>query len=268
MNNNITINILTRTSNRPNGFRQCYESVNRQTYTHIKHYVSYDNEKTFSYLEDFNIIPVKVSVKKKDKPKVDAQGNLYAPYNLYCNELLDKVEDGWVIFLDDDDRLFNDNVLYGIAKLISNCSKNTLIIGRMRYPNGKLIPSRESIEAEIIKQNDIGSPCVVFHSKFKNSACWDDYKRSDFRFIKQLESIIPHTIYTTKIFTQINNFGDFGRKTDINLKLPRSFYKSKMTYNLIPKYHVRLGNMYIFHPETYKRFFKKLILKFKTLLKF
>ena len=170
MNNNITINILTRTSNRPNGFRQCYESVNRQTYTHIKHYVSYDNEKTFSYLEDFNIIPVKVSVKKKDKPKVDAQGNLYAPYNLYCNELLDKVEDGWVIFLDDDDRLFNDNVLYGIAKLISNCSKNTLIIGRMRYPNGKLIPSRESIEAEIIKQNDIGSPCVVFHSKFKNSA--------------------------------------------------------------------------------------------------
>ncbi len=31
--------------------------------------------------------------------------HLLAPYNLYCNQLLNEVDEGWIMFLDDDDSL-------------------------------------------------------------------------------------------------------------------------------------------------------------------
>lgn len=267
--NHITINVLTRTSNRPNGFKQCYDSVRQQTYPNVRHYVSYDNEETFNYISGFDVIPVAViKESNQEKSRVDSEGNLYAPYNLYCNDLLEQVHEGWIMFLDDDDRLFHDGVLNAIVELISKSNEDTLYVGRMRFPNGKLTPSKEAMECEVIRLNDIGSPCVVFHSKYKDEARWDDYKRSDYRFIKQLETKISNIHFTNQIFAQINNFGDFGRQTDVDKQLPASFYKSKWRYYFIPKYHIKLGNVYIFHIETYKRFIKKVNLKLKTIFKF
>lgn len=266
---NITINILTRTSNRPNGFKQCYESVRQQTYPNIKHFVSYDNNLTFEYIKDLDVSPVEV-IKSKgiDKPQVDSEGNLYAPYNLYCNELLDKVVDGWIMFLDDDDRLYHDCIISELVKEIEKHSEDTLFISRMRYPNGKVLPSSASIKTSQIKQNDIGSPCVLFHAKYKASVKWDDYKRSDFRFIKQLEEGVPQKIFLDNIIAQINNFGDFGRQNDIDSKLPTSFFKTKLLWHIIPKYHQKVGDVYIFHKNTYQGFFKKVNLKLKHIFKF
>ena len=53
-----TLNILTRTSNRPNGFKRCYNSIKNQTYKKINHIVSCDNEKDLNYLNNYDDIEV------------------------------------------------------------------------------------------------------------------------------------------------------------------------------------------------------------------
>tara|TARA_R100000935_G_C2778650_1_gene140736 strand:+ start:19 stop:834 length:816 start_codon:yes stop_codon:yes gene_type:complete len=267
--NNIVINILTRTSNRPSAFLQCYRSIKLQTYSNINHIVSYDNKDTFDYIKELDIIPIKVLKPSGiDKPAFDNFGNVYAPYNLYCNDLLSMVNKGWVMFLDDDDRLFNDCVVKEIVDKIKENSEDTLFVNCMRYPNGKLKPSVYSLSNSRIKINDIGSPCVVFHSKYINKAKWDDYKRSDFRFIKKLESIIPNIVFSSNVTTQINNFGDFGRQNDVVYQLPFSFYKSNILWYLLPKYHQTVFGVKIFHSSLYISLKKRIVLKLKSFIKF
>ena len=52
MMKNPLINILTRTSNRPIGFKNCELSIKNQTYKNIKHIVSYDNDNDLTYLKE------------------------------------------------------------------------------------------------------------------------------------------------------------------------------------------------------------------------
>jgi hypothetical protein len=49
------INILTRTSNRPNGFKRCRESIENQTYKNIRHIVSIDNLNDEEYVKSHNV---------------------------------------------------------------------------------------------------------------------------------------------------------------------------------------------------------------------
>ena len=46
----VLINILTRTSNRPIGFYNCHQSVIKQTYKNIKHFVTYENDSDLKYI--------------------------------------------------------------------------------------------------------------------------------------------------------------------------------------------------------------------------
>lgn len=257
----ILINILTRTSNRPVGFKRCYNSIKYQSYTNIKHYVSYDNTEDLSYLNGLNLELVDVSNLNKEKTnlKTDDDGNQYAPYNLYCNELLNHVEDGWIIFLDDDDNLYHNKIIEEIVEMIGKIDdKDRLFIWQMRYPDGRLLPTNTQIRNREIKKNFIGSPCYMFHSKYKNQVRWDSFKASDFRFLLQLMQLIPNKVYLSKIITQINNYGDLGQRNDIstatwkNAKMPIVYYKTIFWY-LIPKYHKRVFGKLIFHKDTYKR---------------
>ena len=109
----ILINVLTRTSNRPLGFQKCHRSIQEQTYKNIRHIVSYDDCADLWYLKDLEISLVDVSkIKNTDTPKVSViENRVYAPYNLYCNALLEVVDDGWILFLDDDDNLYQSKVI-------------------------------------------------------------------------------------------------------------------------------------------------------------
>jgi len=50
---NPLINILVRTSNRPNFFAKCYQSIREQTYKNIRLIVSYDDEFTKEYTSGY-----------------------------------------------------------------------------------------------------------------------------------------------------------------------------------------------------------------------
>ena len=271
-NTDILINILTRTSNRPFGFQKCYASVKQQTYPHIRHIVSYDNKSDVSYLNGLGIDTVDVtSIQQPERSaEVDSEGNLYAPYNLYCNKMLDVVEDGWILFLDDDDNLFHNKIIEEIVSVMySDYNEDCLYIWQMRYPDGRLLPTNVQIEHQDIKKNYIGSPCYLFHSSFKHQARWDSYKASDFRFLQQLLNVIPKKKFLKKVAVQINNFGDLGKKNDLdmslgpNYKMPDVFYKN-WYWSLIPKYHTKILGKLVFHKRAYTNFFLKLFGKSKN----
>ena len=54
------------------------------------------------------------------------------------------------------------------------------------YDDADLVAKLASIKNKIIEFENIGTPCILFHSKYKNDICWDSYKASDFRVLKQL----------------------------------------------------------------------------------
>jgi hypothetical protein len=96
-------NILTRTNNRPKYFFLCNSSIKAQDYKGpVKQYVSIDDPKTMEYIEMYRNTLHIVNVERKQK----TQSNSF-PYNEYLNTMLSKVEEGWVMVLDDDDKFMN-----------------------------------------------------------------------------------------------------------------------------------------------------------------
>lgn len=246
-----TVNILTRTSNRPIGFRLCRESIKRQTYQNIKHIISYANDNDLNYIDNENTIKVKVQHEDFELTK-NPDGFLYAPYNLFINDLLKEVNEGWIMILDDDDNLIHNNVIKEITQEIENIDEDTMLIWQMRYPSGVILPPKKNFITKKIVLKKIGSPCIAFHSKYKSSVSWDHWKGADFRFIKQLEKIIPKKKWIKKVFIQLNNHGGYGKNIDISKepKLGILFNKNLLWY-LIPKYHFTFFNKYIFHKNFY-----------------
>lgn len=206
------LNILTRTSNRPLGFDKCFYSVKNQTYKNINHIVSYDTEKDLSYLNNYKIKKIKVHKNEKILPPLNNDKKFwFTPYNLYCNTLLDTVDDGWILFLDDDDFLDNNKVIEQLMDKIKD--ENTLYIIKMKNSNNETIP--RNFNNKKIQRGNIGTSCVVFNSKFKNVK-WDSYKCADFRFIEKLKNIIPNIEWLNIQVVTLNNNGNLGKREDIN----------------------------------------------------
>jgi len=211
------INILTRTSNRPNGFDMCVNSIKKQTYENINHIVSYDDDLDLNYINNYNVSKIKINreeIIKNDKSVNPNNPSFwFSPHNLYCNSLLDEVKDGYIMFLDDDDMLLHENVIEVIVNNIVD--EDTILIWKMQYPNGRCLPDNNSFKTKSIRLNGIGSPCFLFHSKYKDESTWDAYKCSDFRFLKKLYKKIPNKEWINEILIQLNNSGGFGKKKDI-----------------------------------------------------
>ncbi|GAB5400444.1 MAG: hypothetical protein Aureis2KO_20290 [Aureisphaera sp.] len=197
----------------------CRESIENQTYKNVRHIVSYDNDKDLDYLKDYTGVDVvKVTPISKAPQNAGKRANFkFAPYNLYCNTLLNEVDSGWVLFLDDDDRFIDSSALEDIVGHIRNASRNTIILWQMRYPDGKVLPPQDHMAREMIKLSHIGAPCFTFHSKHKDKAKWDCWKAGDFFFLKQLFKQIKKKVWITKPYIQLNNSGNFGKREDIEI---------------------------------------------------
>ena len=119
VNQPVLVNILVRTSKRPNYFETCMQSIYSQSYPAIRILVSCDNEETFSYLKKYQGIEV-VRVKPNTGPceplPDDYPYDSYRfPANLHLNALMDQVKDGFIMFLDDDDLLLHPGALKAIV---------------------------------------------------------------------------------------------------------------------------------------------------------
>lgn len=207
------INVVTRTSNRPNGFKRCRESIINQTYKNIRHIVSIDNLADEYYVKDSGADYFFI-----DKSEVEKMPDIPDPktgkrfiYNLYFNILFGKVNDGWILIIDDDDYLKSPTI---IEEIVSNISSNQdLLIFQMEYENGSVLPTIPEI-GQIPRIGRIGSPCIMIHSAIAKTIKWDGWKCGDFRYITQCWKKTDKKIGIKKPVVRIGGQG-FGLRGDI-----------------------------------------------------
>ena len=213
--NNPLINIITRTSNRPNYFNFCYNSVRSQTYKNINHIISVDNEETEKYVKTYTNNYVVVNPISENQ--IEDLGNIKkAPYELYLNHLKDHIKDGWIMFLDDDDKFISNGSVQKIVNHIKN--DDQLMLWKVQFPN-RTIPEDHYFNNKKIELNHISMIGFMYHKKYDNIK-FKPYYGGDYFFIKELEKIIPNKIWINDIFTGLqrkDSMGGFGKKDDVKL---------------------------------------------------
>ena len=169
------INILIRTTYRPTFFKNCIESVFNQKYTNYNIICCYDDLRCLDYLKNYDKINeyFYINIENKDK----------CFYNLYCNTLMDKVKDGWIMFLDDDDQFSNDYALSIINSKLNN--DNDILFWVFKMKNKLIYPKN----INNIRPGEICNSTYCFNSKFKNLSRWTTGQEGDFNFINGLLKI-------------------------------------------------------------------------------
>jgi len=185
-------NVLIRTSNRPENFMRCIESVLDQKYTNYKVYVCHDKIESLDYLDKYkdNIEYFPVFTKSNEKYK----------FNLYCNDLLEKVEEGYVVFLDDDDMFCHDQVF----NILNYCMDDeTLLIWKFFRPDKIIYPT----SMKTINLGEIDTTSFCSNIKNYNKCLWRDKKNGDFCFIgKVIKNNNPKIKLLNKILTKTQFF--------------------------------------------------------------
>lgn len=195
------INILIRTSNRPKEFARCIQSIRTQVYKDVQLIICTDSLLSLDYINE------NIGGFYSDVFTVESIGIPYT-WNLYCNELKERVTDGWFFYLDDDDYLLNKFALSQIASHLREdhgtiCQFNR---GRRSKPRLKV----GDIKPEEIIQGRIGGSCIFLHHTHKDLANWDDQKAADYRFIRDVAQKLPLK-FIDIVVVQAGNNGLHGR---------------------------------------------------------
>lgn len=228
------INVLVRTSGRPNYFDACIKSLLNQNYENLNIFVSIDNE--------YDTYPLKYPVYRHRVFKEIVENEIInkieygkiLPYNLYFNELHKRVNNGLIIYLDDDDK-HND---FSLQKIASGYKKgNDLIFWRVKI-GSQIIPNDNNWkkEPEVFQLSGIG---FAFDAKYKKHANWEGYKRGDFRVGKKLFGIIKKRAYINEILAEAQDGSHWGVRVDApgknsNQKIMERLIKIKFVKNLFP----------------------------------
>lgn len=161
--------ILIRTSGRPRFFSSAIASVRAQTYQNVVAIVHTDDPSD-DYVEGDIVIRG-----EQFPPEI---GN--APYNLYCNRLLDNIpadQPGWFFFLDDDDVLTAPDV---VERAIPQCKPETINVVRVERWDGKIFPkawgSALSFQTE----------CFILHTDHRGLGRWWANRGGDHHYTRQI----------------------------------------------------------------------------------
>jgi hypothetical protein len=274
----IKLNVITRCS-RQDKFLKTLDSLNKQRYNNIKHYITYQNDEILNFLQniefkyetelvrvpnlkkidnlsimyelddvridylnpDWDYMNRKVILdnnhffeeqkKSENRKKVEVlkyekdgfwcttfnsttlRQSYHLPYNLFLKIAEQKVTDGWIFLLDDDDTLVDENSLLILSDEIKKHNEDTLHIFKMkRKPN--TVPSNHYFKymktGHPILYGEIGSSCISYHSKYKDYTMWDEWANADYRTAKALEKIIPNKNFFDKVIVDayIGNGGE------------------------------------------------------------
>lgn len=138
MKNTPIINILVRTSNPPNFFANCYQSIIEQDYKKVNLIVSYDDEFTREYLKSYQIDELVGFNRIEDwsgiSNEVFLPGYIEKPFppNEYFNMMMEYTKPGYIIYLDDDDKFSSPDSLSKIISRISN--ERQMLLWRVQIP--------------------------------------------------------------------------------------------------------------------------------------
>ena len=188
------VNILIRTCNRPNYFADCMQSIEMQTYKNINVIVSTDDRISNEYTYKHDLIHVPLT-------RIPRESKEHYPYNLYFNEMYKYCYDGYILHLDDDDKLLTNDACEKIVNADAN-----LLMWRVQFP-GRLIPENVGSEPKCRDISGIGF--AVRKGLEKN---WKDEKCGDYEVISRLvQDVEP--MWITDVLTGIQErVGNAGRK--------------------------------------------------------
>jgi hypothetical protein len=167
--------ILTRTSGRAEFFKACRKSIKALTGFNITHIVHSDDPRNEAYIECDILI------------RGEAHGSYMgtAPYNLYCNRLLDQVKlmpPGWVHIIDDDDAYCNPEVF---TKILEGADfKKHHICKSQRGPN-KVYPKAWK------QQHTYQTECIIMPSNLAVKGRWWADKSGDHYYTRQITKLAP-----------------------------------------------------------------------------
>ena len=191
-------NILIRTNYRPAFFSKCIDSIMKQTYKNYEIFVIYDDDICLNYLNNYkNNINFFKSVNNNN-------------YNLYYNELLNKVENGWIIFLDDDDMFSTNNMLEQLDKNLNNETIN-LIHWKFNNPHKNIFFENLSL----LNLDNFKNSSVCFNKSILDNFVFNNKNDSFYKFILHLKNKNINCKFLDKIFTETiwkNKFIDSDNK--------------------------------------------------------
>lgn len=169
------INIITRTGTRENCFKILKKSIEAQTYKNYVHYKTNDNIHNTFLKNEPNVIDVTHLKKKKTRQNL-------CPYNLYLNEAIKMIDDGWVIIIDDDAKFVNNQFLNHLALVCSKKNPNEVFLYNIYFRQEKSIfPVNHSLQLGTF---DMASICI--HSSLLKTFHFTSRCGADFQLISTL----------------------------------------------------------------------------------
>lgn len=211
---NILINILTRTSGRPKGFKTALNSVRSQTYKNINHIVATDDIESESYLRSEKVDYLffnRNDFLKKITPQY--KSNRKMPHNLYFNEMIKHVQEGWIIYLDDDDRLSSNTIIEELVDQIE--PTDDLLLWKTKFPRhlvkGSILPPKFGPP----KIGKIDGHCHGVNARCKDKIEWPGWSKGDFHVINKLYNEIENKRWLDLILVEKSQHGK-GERNDIS----------------------------------------------------
>jgi len=135
------------------------------------------------------------------------------PYNLYIKIVEQNIDNGWILYLDDDDTVIDENKLLNLVNEIEKYDEDTIHIFKMkREPN--TVPSDKFFKymetGHPVLYGEIGSSCICFHSKYKDYTMWDEWSNADYRTVKVLEKVIPNKNFFDEVIIDASKSGQIS----------------------------------------------------------
>ncbi len=214
---NRKFNILIRNTYRPNMFKECIESVQEQTHiipilgNNVRIICCYDDKRSSKYLKKYKNMFKNINLLEI----VPNKSNTLQEYNLYCNNLMDKVKDGWILFLNDDNQFLNKHTLSKISKNIDN--EDDIIFWSIPLGDAK----KNNVYAKMLKNIDLNTGKQMTCDAWKTGFCvhskhirkarataghdgLDNFlanllKKNKFNK-KFLDQIVVHPVYNKRLF--------------------------------------------------------------------
>jgi hypothetical protein len=224
------INILTRTFKRPESFKKCRESILSQTY--IKSEGRFGDRKQLIN----HIVGSEVECPYYPAVKLSKKEGKLLPWNLHLNDLGALVKTGWVMYLDDDDKLMYPEAIAELVKEIDN-EDQLLIwkaqIGTWTAPNDKHF-------GRVIKKGQVSGIAVLFHSKHL-PVPWKAMPAGDFHVIDYLSKKLK-VKWVNKIFTGTQaGHNHHGKVPDIEVRKNPAVKKAPEVKTELTKGLVTIG---------------------------
>lgn len=192
------LNVLMRTNNRPLGFLGQMQRL--ETCKPDRVIISVHNKETRDYVEAYaknsrlfiSIVDVETTMRSSTN---------HFRYNLYINELISAVSEGFVWCIDDDDQIAPD----AISIIKQQCTdESTLYIFKIFLIN-RVLPKNWKKRPVL---EDIGTPNFVIHHLLAKSEKWDDQNHADGKYIQRLYDKCK-TVFIDKIIYNVKK-ASFG----------------------------------------------------------